>query len=1134
MSLPPESNYALHRILATLAVLREYGTDELMQVVVNASLPAVATLRLSEFRTLRAKAGKLLVYDGDRYGLFHDRFRWFLVGRPSGRLAMALSHYDEMDTKGRFGPRRVAELHGALADMAARWNHPEFSSLVRDYILQYGPHHQIMAGRVQDAVRTLTDYPTLNERLKSNRSDAWVEDIETVWQAVESGATVENRQALQLWESFAKERRHILERGDEYWPSNKIMLQLTVEHADNSPMTQAAEAWLDEGNCDWLWLRNLRRPRKATANPCLRVLSGHESGVTGACLLDEKRVLSWGEYDPDLRIWDLNSGKTLAVFGDAEDGIEGALVLEDGSILVWHDILAIWDNNGEENLEEFEGHKKLIVGATELSDGRLLSWSWDKTLRLWDRQTCECLTIMKGHKEWVRGALELSGGNILSSSGDGTLRLWDGKTGAFLAVMKGHNPKAIDDYSTDIDLKRDLEIGDTPGGVKKAVELSNGNILSWSGDDTFRLWEGDTGEPIYVFKHGDADENSGADAKELSDGRLLFLHADSICLWDATTGELLKVLFEDEVDDDETDDEEVDVFVPIGILSLSDGNILVWSEDSMRLWDGQSGEVLKEVSDDYTIEAAFELSDGKILTWPETGSLTLWDLAKGEPLGELSGHEGEINSIMCLPEGNILTWAEDANLRLWNPRLAEENERLEGQTGGLSFAKLLPDGRVLTGGADKEIGVWDAETGEVIVGLEAVSQKPDAFTLKSGHLLVTSNPGEITVWDGKTYDQLTEFFLDFGDDEDLLPFNAYGIVELPDNRVLSFGGIDSSGDPRGVILLFENIIDESRDEPDFIFETGSKGTLTALDHHVFLDGRMLLRELSGKSIYIFDINFNEFIYSVTRLDGHSDEVEGMTVLSCGRILSWSKDGTLCLWDPNANPDVSEETIESAFYENSTFVRGKLSPLLKFKGHKREVGEAVETADGKIVSSGHDGTVRIWDKDTGKQLALLELGDNWTCADYLTPLRDGRLLFRNYALMCVWNPEIGRLELEMTYGDAIMQQPELIANCERAKEKKGNHFFDPVRLCDIKLGHWLAVDDLANKWLGVTDLDKPGGAFARWYGDSTGRVVKLHKSGILTISQESGYVFALQLQRGNVPVTLSEADGMYKPLRNEKE
>jgi hypothetical protein len=39
---------------------------------------------------VRRKAGKLLVYDGDRYGLFHDRFKRFLVGVQEDPIAKAL------------------------------------------------------------------------------------------------------------------------------------------------------------------------------------------------------------------------------------------------------------------------------------------------------------------------------------------------------------------------------------------------------------------------------------------------------------------------------------------------------------------------------------------------------------------------------------------------------------------------------------------------------------------------------------------------------------------------------------------------------------------------------------------------------------------------------------------------------------------------------------------------------------------------------------------------------------------------------------------------------------------------------------------------------------------------------------
>ena len=48
----------------------------------------------------------------------------------------------------------------------------------------------------------------------------------------------------------------------------------------------------------------------------------------------------------------------------------------------------------------------------------ILSWSRDKTLRIWSAKTGECLSELKGHKGHVYGAKVLSDGRILSWSGD--------------------------------------------------------------------------------------------------------------------------------------------------------------------------------------------------------------------------------------------------------------------------------------------------------------------------------------------------------------------------------------------------------------------------------------------------------------------------------------------------------------------------------------------------------------------------------------------------------------------------------------------------------------------------------------------------------------------------------------------
>ncbi len=90
MGLPSDQDFLCHRVLLTLGIMREYGDDELFAALFNRERPSEDRLAPDDVATVRVKAGKLLVYDGDRYGLFHDRFRTFLVGEQKDPIAEAL------------------------------------------------------------------------------------------------------------------------------------------------------------------------------------------------------------------------------------------------------------------------------------------------------------------------------------------------------------------------------------------------------------------------------------------------------------------------------------------------------------------------------------------------------------------------------------------------------------------------------------------------------------------------------------------------------------------------------------------------------------------------------------------------------------------------------------------------------------------------------------------------------------------------------------------------------------------------------------------------------------------------------------------------------------------------------------
>ena len=81
LQLPEDNNFLLHRLLLTLALMFDLGDDEFFADYFNHhGLLPERVLYPVDIALMRVQAGKLLRYDGDRYGLFHDRFRAFLVG----------------------------------------------------------------------------------------------------------------------------------------------------------------------------------------------------------------------------------------------------------------------------------------------------------------------------------------------------------------------------------------------------------------------------------------------------------------------------------------------------------------------------------------------------------------------------------------------------------------------------------------------------------------------------------------------------------------------------------------------------------------------------------------------------------------------------------------------------------------------------------------------------------------------------------------------------------------------------------------------------------------------------------------------------------------------------------------------
>ncbi len=925
-ALPP-GLHAYHEEL-----LRRLGIGNLHQVLT----PIAATLAVAKeplaapaLADLLLRRGRL-VPDGDaglhlvQQGLAAIASMLRRAPTPDGEDGFAPYHHSLAQHMAESAHCRdaVATARGFLADLAEAV--PE--GPLAPYLFRRGITHLLETGRVPATLALLCRFAYLMARLRTLKGPDAVQGIGGDWQAILAANPALDHRA-RLCSVFWREREHILRRGTERWPAFKILLQLAVEHADDSPVTREAEAWLSGGECDWVWLRNPLRAARAAPDPCLSVLEGHTDPIFGAHVMPDGRLLSWS-LDHTLRLWDGQTGAPLATLAGHTEEVVGALVLPDGRILSWsYDCtLRLWDGQSGAPFATLAGHTQGVVGALVLPNGRILSWSFDCTLRLWDGQSGAPLATLAGHTEQVEEAEVLPDGRILSRSVDRTMRLWNGKSGAPLATLTGYSDQVLPDgrvvsRSSDHTLRlRDGQSGSrlaTLVGHRAYVTsvqvLPDGRILSTSRDCTLRLWDGQSGAPLATL----AGHTGGVlGARILPDGRILSWSGDhTLRLWDGRRGAALATLV----------GHTGDIW---GARALPDGRILSWSGDhTLRLWDGRRGAPLATlVGHTNWVNGTRVLPDGRFLSWSDDCTLRLWDGQIDASPTAGSGHPERTTGAQVLPDGRVLSWSEGDTLRLLDSQSGAPIATLAGHAGKVCGARALPDGRILSWSDDHTLRLWDGRSGTPLATLVGHADRvTGAQVLPDGRFLSWSDDYTLRLWHGRRGTPLATL--------DGHTNGVTGAQVLPDGRVLSWSGDHTL-----------RLWDEQRGAP-LATLVGHADRVTGAQ--VLPDGRIL--SWSGDhTLRLWDGRRGA---ALATLVGHTGDIWGARALPDGRILSWSYDRTLRLWDGQTG-----------------------APLAMLAGHTAPVGGAQVLPDGRILSWScegimclWEGTLRLWDGRSGQSL-----------------------------------------------------------------------------------------------------------------------------------------------------------------------
>jgi WD40 repeat protein len=299
-------------------------------------------------------------------------------------------------------------------------------------------------------------------------------------------------------------------------------------------------------------------------------------------------------------------------------------------------------------------------------------------------------------------------------------------------------------------------------------------------------------------------------------------------------------------------------------------------------------------------------------------------------------HPSEVNEVSFSPDGKTLaSGSEDKTVKLWDVETGKELKTLKGHQDSVNSVSFPPDGKTLASASrDKTVKLWDVVTGKELKTLNghqsavnSVSYSPDGKTLASA-----SRDNTVKLWDVVTGKELKT--LNGHQDQ------VWSVSFSPDGKTLASASWDNT------VKLWD--VGTGKELKTL---KGYQSWVNSVSYSP--DGETLASGSGDGTVKLWDVGTGK---ELKTLQVHQYSVRSVSFSPDGKTLaSASADNTVRIWEVinSKEPPISQ-------------------PL---RGHEAQVWAVAFSPDGKqIVSSeGIDGTLRLWDGNTGKTIGKLLQG-----------------------------------------------------------------------------------------------------------------------------------------------------------------
>ncbi len=603
----------------------------------------------------------------------------------------------------------------------------------------------------------------------------------------------------------------------------------------------------------------------------------------------------------------------------------------------------------------------------------------DVCARIWDARSHRLMFTFL-HGDTVYDAhYSADGARLVTASGDGTVRIWDAANGSLVRELTHDGTKlryAAVAISPD---ERLVAAIDMTGSRAHAWNAATGAQLAELRNDGSELpsmafshdgrWLATTGgDDVRVF-----DTSTWAQAVTIAGPRIHSMSFDptgprlatgtasgDAAIWEIPSGARVRHLR------DVGESIEAVAFAPNGELVVTgshDGAEQVWNARSGNL-QSQSNYLRSKI-----LSVEFDPTSTLMLASGAGGTVVVVDVAQGMPVAVLEGPRAVVRVAHFDPSsGHVVGASWDGTAQVWDstsPYRRWSSPPISDDCG--LIASLEPDRRFIAIGCkDHVTRVWDTSRGQLLAELPPVTHVDGDFASAFPAVSAT------------------------GDRAAIARDNTVAVYELPGGRLLRTivhtAPVDAVAFATTGHDLVSGSIDGSlrvtRDDHESIVLPASSGGIDVAT--ILVDGRVVATDARSR-LRVYDPDRNALLADLpipTRAMLLRPSPNGRRLIT---VPSYTRAAPAALWD-----------LE--YYHLTA----------QLEGHVGQVRSARFVRGGQeILTTGGDGTARLWDSATGRILQTYRGGSRFLADATLAP--DGSMVVAGDAdgLLRFWDTSNGR-------------------------------------------------------------------------------------------------------------------------------